>query len=102
MDALSLLWLFPYAKKAVGAMGGFFSSFAAPEKPPNVVLVPPLLDRERKGRSRFAKSSYARWAGGRGRGGDCRAACAEARACPCAPTARAPARKPPPRQQRCV
>ncbi|GAB4816115.1 hypothetical protein N2152v2_003161 [Parachlorella kessleri] len=41
-------------------MGSFFSSFATPEVPPNVVLVPPLLDRERKGRSRFAKSSYDR------------------------------------------
>lgn len=30
------------------------------ELPPNVVLVPPLLERERKGRSRFAKSSYDR------------------------------------------
>lgn len=33
-----------------------FSS--ARDEPPQVVLVPPLLERERKGRSRFAKSSY--------------------------------------------
>lgn len=38
-----------------------FSGAEAP--PPNVVLVPPLLERERKGRSRFAKSSYDRWVG---------------------------------------
>ena len=41
-------------------MGILFSSLAAPEAPPAVVLVPPLLERERKGRSRFAKSSYDR------------------------------------------
>jgi hypothetical protein len=41
-------------------MGVLFSSLAAPEAPPAVVLVPPLLERERKGRSRFAKSSYDR------------------------------------------
>ena len=33
-------------------MGGLLSSFAASEAPPSVVLVPPLVDRERKGRSR--------------------------------------------------
>ena len=31
-------------------MGILFSSLAAPEAPPAVVLVPPLLERERKGR----------------------------------------------------
>ncbi|PSC76152.1 solanesyl diphosphate synthase [Micractinium conductrix] len=31
---------------------------SARDEPPQVVLVPPLLERERKGRSRFAKSSY--------------------------------------------
>lgn len=44
-------------------MGLIFSHFlgsAEPEPPPSVVLVPPLLERERKGRSRFAKSSYDR------------------------------------------
>ncbi len=43
-------------------MGLPFSSLfsGAAELPPNVVLVPPLLERERKGRSRFAKSSYDR------------------------------------------
>lgn len=45
-------------------MGLILSQFlgsAEPEPPPSVVLVPPLLERERKGRSRFAKSSYDRW-----------------------------------------
>jgi hypothetical protein len=37
-------------------------SGAEPQPPPSVVLVPPLLGRERKGRSRFAKSSYDRCA----------------------------------------
>lgn len=44
-------------------MGLPFSSLfsgADAEMPPSVVLVPPLLERERKGRSRFAKSSYDR------------------------------------------
>lgn len=44
-------------------MGQLLSSLlgmAEAEPPPSVVLVPPLLERERKGRSRFAKSSYDR------------------------------------------
>lgn len=44
-------------------MGNLVSSLiggAEPQPPPSVVLVPPLLERERKGRSRFAKSSYDR------------------------------------------
>ncbi len=60
MDVLTYLWAWPYLKKGFHSMGSFFSSFATPEVAPNVVLVPPLLDRERKGRSRFAKSSYDR------------------------------------------
>lgn len=35
-------------------------SMSEQEAPPSVVLCPPLLERERKGRSRFAKSSYAK------------------------------------------
>ena len=47
-------------------MGNLLSSllpFAGgePQPPPSVVLCPPLLERERKGRSRFAKSSYDKW-----------------------------------------
>lgn len=60
MDVVSSLSLVGLLKEGLHAMGGFWSSFAKPEVPPNVVLVPPLLDRERKGRSRFAKSSYDR------------------------------------------
>lgn len=60
MDVLTYLWVCPFVKQGAKAMGSFFSSFSAPQAPPNVVLVPPLLDRERKGRSRFAKSSYDR------------------------------------------
>ncbi|KAI3430560.1 hypothetical protein D9Q98_005153 [Chlorella vulgaris] len=43
-------------------MGHILSVFSGAEAdaPPLVVLVPPLLERERKGRSRFAKSSYGR------------------------------------------
>lgn len=47
-------------------MGILLSTFnsmfsdAEGQAPPSVVLVPPLLIRERKGRSRFAKSSYDR------------------------------------------
>lgn len=59
---MEYLWLAPYVspyvKKAWHAVMG--SALSAPEAPPSVVLVPPLLDRERKGRSRFAKSSYDR------------------------------------------
>ncbi|KAL4515886.1 hypothetical protein Ndes2526B_g00602 [Nannochloris sp. 'desiccata'] len=40
-------------------MGNIFS-YAAPEEPPSVVLVPPLIDSRERGRSRFAKSSYDR------------------------------------------
>lgn len=44
-------------------MGHVLSSLfsgAENEPPPSVVLCPPLLERERKGRSRFAKSSFDR------------------------------------------
>lgn len=43
----------------MGNLASFLSS--ADSLPPSVVLVPPLLVRERRGRSRFAKSSYDRY-----------------------------------------
>ncbi|RMZ56210.1 hypothetical protein APUTEX25_002400 [Auxenochlorella protothecoides] len=41
-------------------MGNAISWIQGSDLPPSVVLVPPLLERERKGRSRFTKSSYDR------------------------------------------
>jgi hypothetical protein len=45
-------------------MGASWSSVQM-EQPPQIVLVPPILDRDSKGRSKFAESAYDRYVLGR-------------------------------------